>query len=359
MHFNEDKLKSILDNFNSLEERMGDPSVTADPDKLKGLARERSKIQPLAELIEKWFSIARQSEEVGEQLLNEKDPEFKDVLLSEKKTLEEKRQSLADKLQIELLPKDPDSGKDVFVEIRAGTGGDEAGLFARDLFRMYTRFMDSRNIPFEVLDLTETGINGLKEVVFLAKGEQAFDVMRHEAGTHRVQRIPATEANGRIHTSACTVAVIPEADEKEVNINPSDLRFDVFRASGSGGQHVNKTESAVRITHIPTGLAVACQEEKSQHKNKARAMQILMARLNEIQRQENHDKAAAEKKVQIGSGDRSEKIRTYNFPQNRLTDHRINYTEYNLDQIVEGKLDNLIQALHTAERERLIAESQV
>lgn len=359
MQFNEEKLKNILQNFRALEERMSDPSVSADPDKLRVLSRERSRTQPLADLIENWFSITKQMLEVSDQLMNEKDSEFKEVLLAEKKELEAKQNDLAEKLQIELLPKDPDSGKDVFVEIRAGTGGDEAALFARDMFRMYTRYLDSQGISYEVLDLTDTGINGLKEVVFQVKGEKAFDIMHHEAGTHRVQRIPATEANGRIHTSACTVAVIPEADEKEVNINPVDLRYDVFRASGSGGQHVNKTESAVRITHLPTGIAVACQEEKSQHKNKARAMQILMARLNEIQRQQNHEKASAEKKGQIGSGDRSEKIRTYNFPQNRLTDHRINYTEYNLDQIIEGKMDNLIQALNVAERERLVAESSI
>ncbi|HNJ66574.1 MAG TPA: peptide chain release factor 1, partial [Turneriella sp.] len=247
--------------------------------------------------------------------------------------------------------KDADSGKNVYLEIRAGTGGDEAGLFARDLFRMYCRYLDAEGIKYEIQEFNETGVGGAKEAILLALGERAYDILHLEAGTHRVQRIPATEANGRIHTSAVTVAVIPEADEDEISINPADLRIDVFRSSGAGGQHVNKTESAVRITHIPTGIVVGCQEEKSQIKNRAKAMKALMSKLVEKQRSEAAEKYATEKKAQVGSGDRSEKIRTYNYPQNRVTDHRINFTVHNLDQVMEGRLGDLIGALLLAERE--------
>jgi peptide chain release factor 1 len=348
---NEQNLRAIVSSFRAIEERLADPQVTADNKRLTELSRERARLLTTAELAEQWLKLKAQIAECDAGWQAETDPEMKAELGIELKALRDKFAQLSEELQLELIPKDADSGKNVYLEIRAGTGGDEAGLFARDLFRMYCRFLDSEGIAYEILDYNETGIGGVKEAILLVFGERAYDLLHLEAGTHRVQRIPETEANGRIHTSAVTVAVIPEADEDEIQINPNDLRIDVFRSSGAGGQHVNKTESAVRITHIPTGIVVGCQEEKSQIKNRAKAMKALMSKLVEKQRSENAEKYATEKRAQVGSGDRSEKIRTYNYPQNRVTDHRINFTAHNLDQVMEGKLGDLIGALILAERE--------
>jgi len=348
---NENNLRSIVATFKAVEERLSDPQVTADNKRLTELSRERARLAKTAELSEAWLQLKTQIAECDSGWQNEKDAEMKSELGRELKDLKEQFANLSEELQLELIPKDADAGKNVYLEIRAGTGGDEAGLFVRDLFRMYTRFFDSEGIRYEIQEFTETGVGGVKEAIMLVLGERAYDLVHLEAGTHRVQRIPATEANGRIHTSAVTVAVIPEADEDEIKIDPGDLRIDVFRSSGSGGQHVNKTESAVRITHLPTNIVVGCQEEKSQIKNRAKAMKALMSKLVEKQRSENQEKYATEKKAQVGSGDRSEKIRTYNYPQNRVTDHRINYTAHNLDQIMEGKLGDVIGALLLAERE--------
>ncbi|MBX3720221.1 MAG: peptide chain release factor 1 [Turneriella sp.] len=348
---NENNLRAIVQSFRAIEERMADPQVTQDNKRLTELSRERARLLKTAELAETWLSLKDQIAECETGWQAEKDAEMKAALAAELGELRERFAKLSDELQLELIPKDADSGKNVYLEIRAGTGGDEAGLFVRDLFRMYTRYLDAEGIPYEIQDLNETGVGGLKEAVVLVTGERAYDLLHLEAGTHRVQRIPATEANGRIHTSAVTVSVIPEADEDEISINPNDLRIDVFRSSGAGGQHVNKTESAVRITHIPTGIVVGCQEEKSQIKNRAKAMKALMSKLVEKQRSEAAEKYATEKKAQVGSGDRSEKIRTYNYPQNRVTDHRINFTAHNLDQVMEGKLEGVIGAVLLAERE--------
>lgn len=348
---NENNLRSIVANFHAIEERMADPQITADNKRLTELSRERARIIGAAELAQEWLSLKEQIADCEKGWQSEKDSEMKAELGAELKSLKERFAQLTETLQLELIPKDADAGKNVYVEIRAGTGGDEAGLFVRDLFRMYTRYLDAEGIRYEIQDLSETGVGGFKEAILLVTGDRAYDVMHLEAGTHRVQRIPTTEANGRIHTSAVTVAVIPEADEDEISINPNDLRIDVFRSSGAGGQHVNKTESAVRITHLPTGIVVGCQEEKSQIKNRAKAMKALMSKLVEKQRSESAEKYATEKKAQVGSGDRSEKIRTYNFPQNRVTDHRINFSTHNLDQVMEGKLDGVIDALLLAERE--------
>lgn len=348
---NEHNLRAIVANFRAVEERLADPQVTADNKRLTELSRERARLAKAAELSAEWLKLKEEIAECDRGWQSEKDSELKAELAAELKALRERWQKLSHDLQLELIPKDADAGKNVYLEIRAGTGGDEAGLFARDLFRMYTRFLDSEGITYEIQEFNETGVGGIKEAILLVLGERAYELLHLEAGTHRVQRIPATEANGRIHTSAVTVAVIPEADEDEIQINPNDLRIDVFRSSGAGGQHVNKTESAVRITHIPTGIVVGCQEEKSQIKNRAKAMKALMSKLVEKQRRENQEKYASEKKAQVGSGDRSEKIRTYNFPQNRVTDHRINFTAHNLDQVMDGKLGDLIEALLLAERE--------
>ncbi|MCX7632289.1 MAG: peptide chain release factor 1 [Turneriella sp.] len=347
----ENNVRAVLDNFRALEERLADPQVSGDTDRLAKLSRERARLEPAAQLASRWLALKKQIAECEEAAETETDPAMKAEFVRELRSLREEYSQVAQKLQYELLPKDAAAGRNVFLEIRAGTGGEEAALFARDLFRMYTRFLDAHGIPYEVQELQDTGLGGIKEVVLLVSGEKAYELLHLEAGTHRVQRVPVTEASGRIHTSAVTVAVIPEADEEEVEINPNDLRIDVFRASGAGGQHVNKTESAVRITHIPTGIVVTCQDEKSQIKNRARAMKVLLARLAEKQRQENQAKYASEKRAQVGSGDRSEKIRTYNFPQNRVTDHRIGYTAHNLDQVLDGRLDELIEALLLAERE--------
>lgn len=353
---NESTLEKYRENFAVIERQLADPEITVDTEKMMKISRERARLLPKVELIEKRARLLKQLTEVKEQLTRETDPEFKEVLDDELKTLKEDFETTEDKLQIEMLPEDPDAGKNIFVEIRAGTGGDEAGLFARDLYRMYLRYLEKQeNISVESVTTTETGIQGLKEAVFLVKGPTAYDLLHFEAGTHRVQRIPETESGGRIHTSACTVAVIPEAEEHELQINQNELRIDVYRSSGPGGQSVNTTDSAVRITHLPTGLVVSCQDEKSQIKNKAKAMSILRARLAEKQKEEQHEKMAAEKKAQIGSGDRSEKIRTYNFPQSRVTDHRINYTAHNLDQVMQGELTELIEALQNVEREKKLA----
>jgi peptide chain release factor 1 len=330
----------------------------ANSSKLAELSRERSKILPLVELIESEKNATREFSEISEQVKTEKDPELKKVLLEEKIFLENKLNDLFSKIEYELLPKDPNAGKNMFLEIRAGTGGQEAALFVRDLFRMYTRYFDSSSIPYEVVSLTESDLHGYKEAIVLVKGIRAFDIIHLEAGTHRVQRIPETEAGGRIHTSACTVAVIPEAEESDVTIDQNDLRIDVYRSSGAGGQHVNTTDSAVRITHIPTGLVVTCQDEKSQHKNKAKALKILQSRLAQKIEDEEHKKSAEEKKAQIGSGDRSEKIRTYNFPQNRLTDHRIHYTSHSLEKVMEGELGELVSALLQEEKKRQLEQFQ-
>jgi len=281
----------------------------------------------------------------------EKDPELRNLA---KEELEQIRFQLGEKekeLKELLVPRDPRDDKNVIMEIRAGTGGEEAALFAADLFRMYTRYAEGKGWKVEVMDANETELGGFKEIIFSVSGPGAYGDLRYESGVHRVQRVPVTEAGGRIHTSAVTVAVLPEAEETEVEIRPEDLRIDVFRASGAGGQHVNKTESAVRITHLPTGMVVTCQDEKSQHKNKARALRVLRARLYEMEEQKRLQEESAIRRSMVGSGDRSERIRTYNFPQNRITDHRINLTLYKLDSVLEGELGEIIEALKLTERE--------
>lgn len=341
-----DKLKEIEQRYNELSDLLADPRIVQDRSRYTDLAREHSNLE---ELIGPYLELEKVMADINENeaMLNDPDPEMKVMVRDEIFRLKDVKADLEGKLKGLLTPKDPNDQKDVILEIRAGTGGEEAALFAANLFRMYTRYAEAKGWSIEVLSVNETGIGGFKEIVAGIKGRGAYSRLKFESGVHRVQRVPETEASGRIHTSAVTVAILPEAEEVEVQIEPTDLRIDTFRSSGAGGQHVNKTESAIRITHIPTGIVVSCQDEKSQHKNKAKAMRVLRSRI--LQKfQEDHDEAiASERRSQVGSGDRSERIRTYNFPQGRVTDHRVNLTLHKLPQVLEGDIDELVDELTT------------
>lgn len=344
-----DKLKGIEERFEELERKLVDPAIIAHNREYAQLARERSQLE---EVIGAMRAYRRVSEEIANhRVLVESDPELRDLARAELPGLEKQQAGLEAKLRELLTPRDPNDDRNVILEIRAGTGGEEASLFASELFRMYTRYAERRGWKVEPLSLSTTGLGGLKEAIAQITGRGAYSRLKFEGGVHRVQRVPATEAAGRIHTSAVTVAVMPEADEVEVNINEEkDLRIDVMRASGPGGQSVNTTDSAVRITHLPTGIVIVCRDEKSQHKNKARALKILRARLLDQARAEQEAKIAATRRSMVGTGDRSERIRTYNFPQSRVTDHRINLTLHQLDQVLDGALDSIIDALLTREQ---------
>jgi peptide chain release factor 1 len=340
------KLEQVADRFREVEGLLSDPAVVNDQTRYRSLTREHAE---LVELVGSYERFRRLGDEIesSRELLKDADPEVRQMAQAEVAELSERREALEEQLKLLLLPKDPNDQRNVIIEVRAGTGGDEAALFAGELFRMYCRYADQKGWKVELLSSAEAGVGGYKEVIALVSGKGAFSRFKYESGTHRVQRVPETEAQGRIHTSACTVAVLPEVEDVEVDIDPTELRIDVYRASGAGGQHVNKTESAVRITHIPTGLVVSCQDEKSQHKNKAKAMKVLQSRLYEAMQAEQNAQMAADRKNQVGSGDRSERIRTYNFPQGRCTDHRIGLTLYKLDAIMQGGLDEVIDALAT------------
>lgn len=350
-------LEAMERRFEDLEAEMAKPEVAADYPRLSSLARQRASMEGVIEQFRQYRKALNELEEAQDVLSSSKDEDLKELATSEVESLQSTITGIEDALRLALLPKDPRDDRDVFVEIRAGTGGDEAGLFAGDLFRMYGRYAQQRGWNVEVLNSSETEIGGFKEITFNVKGTGVYKWLKHESGVHRVQRVPETEASGRIHTSTATVAVLPEADEVEVEINPSDVRIDVFHAGGAGGQNVNKVATAIRLTHFPTGLVVTCQDERSQLQNRTKAFAILRARLleNEIQRQEKE--TAATRKSQVGTGERSEKIRTYNFPQNRVTDHRINLTVHSLDRVLEGAVESLLDALMQAEQERLLAES--
>lgn len=328
----------------ALEARLSDPDLMSDPAGFRRLAKEHANLAKLADLYDEYKKVLREIAE-NRQLVQEEDSELRELARAEIAALETRQEALARDLRVALLPKDPNDDKNILLEIRAGTGGDEAALFVSDLFRMYSRYAEQQKWKVEVMASNPTGIGGLKEIIVLISGDQVYSRLKYESGTHRVQRVPETEAQGRIHTSAVTVAVMPEAEEVEVEIGPNDLRFDVYRSTGSGGQSVNTTDSAVRVTHLPTGLVVTCQDEKSQHKNKAKALQVLRARLLDRMQREQDERMSADRKNQVGSGDRSERIRTYNFPQGRVSDHRINLTLYQLDDILLGRLDDLIQPL--------------
>jgi peptide chain release factor 1 len=347
----EEKLEHLKHRYEELQELIADPDVHRDPGRYKELMQEHSHLCELVAVYEEYQQTQAAAAETRELVETEKDPEMKAMAREELEGLEEKEAKLENRLKILLVPKDPLDGKDTIVEIRAGTGGDEASLFAADLYRMYSRYAEKQNWKIEVMDQSPTEVGGFKEIVFSVGGKNVYGTLKYESGVHRVQRVPTTESGGRIHTSAVTVAVLPEAEDTDIQLSNEDLRIDVFRSSGPGGQSVNTTDSAVRITHIPTGTVVSCQDEKSQHKNKAKALRVLKARLYEAEEQRKRAERASARKSQIGSGDRSERIRTYNFPQNRLTDHRINLTLYKLDQVMQGELDEAVEALKLTDRE--------
>jgi peptide chain release factor 1 len=337
------KLSQLATRLHEIDGLLSAPDITRDLDRYRTLSRERAEIAPVAALHQDWQQAERDLASALELLA---DPEMKSLAEDEAKSAKATMARLEDELQRLLLPRDPNDERNVFLEIRAGTGGDESALFAGDLFRMYARFAERNRWQVEIVSESLGDMGGFKEVIARIVGQGVYSKLKFESGGHRVQRVPATEAQGRIHTSACTVAILPEADAiADIEINPADVRIDTFRASGAGGQHVNKTDSAVRVTHLPTGIVVECQDDRSQHRNRAQAMAVLAARLLDRERQERQRKEAATRKSLIGSGDRSERIRTYNFPQGRVTDHRINLTLYKIDQIMDGDLFELIAAL--------------
>lgn len=352
-----DKLKQIQTRFAEIETALSDPSIFAKQDEMKKLVAERKAILPLVEPIERFFKI---SDSIEEAILLEKetiDLELKALAVEEIHLLTAEKEELYTAIQRLLIPKNPDDDKSVVVEIRAGTGGEEAALFAADLFRMYRMYAETHSFRLEMVGENPTDLGGYKEVSFLMEGNGAFGRMKYESGVHRVQRVPETESQGRIQTSAVTVAVLPQAEEVEITINPSDIKIESCKSSGAGGQHVNKTESAVRITHLPTGMVVECQEERSQFKNKDKALKLLRTRLYQIKQKEQTDSIASTRKSQVGTGDRSEKIRTYHFPQSRVTDHRIGMTLYSLSSFLNGELDEMIDALAAAEMAEKLTES--
>ncbi|MEW6661846.1 MAG: peptide chain release factor 1 [Bacillota bacterium] len=344
------KLQQIEEKYEQLANLLADPAVIADHIQYQKHAKAHSGLADIVDAFRRYKKVLQDKEEAKTLLMDKLDPEFREMVAGELEELEKKEAKLFEELRVLLLPKDPNDEKDVIMEIRAGTGGEEAALFAGELFRMYTRYAERQGWKTEVLDSNPTDLGGFKEVIFEVVGQGAYSKLKFESGVHRVQRVPATESGGRIHTSAATVAVLPEAEEVEVQISPEDIRIDVFCASGHGGQSVNTTQSAVRITHLPSGIVVSCQDEKSQHKNKDRAMKVLRARLLEKAQSEQHGEMANARRLQVGSGDRSERIRTYNYPQGRVTDHRIGLTLHRLEMILQGDLEEIIQALITTEQ---------
>jgi peptide chain release factor 1 len=354
-----DKLENLVGRLDELDRILASGEATRDMDQYRKMTREHAELGPVVALYQQWQQTEADLVSAQEMMA---DPEMKDLAEEEMKAARERLPQLESDLQKLLLPKDANDERNVFLEIRAGTGGDESALFAGNLFRMYTRYAERQRWQVEVVSASESEIGGYKEVIARIIGNGVYSKLKFESGGHRVQRVPETEAQGRIHTSACTVAIMAEADELEdVQINPADIRIDTFRASGAGGQHINKTDSAVRIVHLPTGIVVECQDGRSQHKNKAQALSVLAARIRDAQEREQHAKIASERKSLVGSGDRSERIRTYNFPQGRVTDHRINLTLYKIDSIMDGDLDEIIGALtteHQAEQLAALADSE-
>jgi peptide chain release factor 1 len=336
------KLEELEKKYKELNKTLSDPKIISNQSKFQEFAKMHSDISKVVLKYIEYKNVAKEIEENLKMLTEEKDVEFKKLINEELEKLEGKKENLKTKLQELMFPKDPYDKKDIIVEIRAGAGGDEAALFVGDLFRMYTHFAENNRWKIEVMSSNSTGIGGFKEIIFNVAGKEVYGKLKYESGVHRVQRIPITESNGRIHTSTVTVAILPEAEEVEVNINPNDLRIDTFHSTGHGGQSVNTTDSAIRITHLPSGLVVSCQDEKSQFKNKAKALMVLRARLLDKIEKEKHDEIAQKRKSQVGTGDRSERIRTYNFPQNRITDHRIGLTLHNLEEVLDGNLNDLI-----------------
>ncbi len=344
-----EKLQKFEDRYKELENLLSDPNILSDREKIQKYSKELSEIKEIVEKSKEFKSVINDINEIK----NSKDPELKEML----KELEKKEEDLKKEIEILLLPKDPNDEKNIFLEIRAGTGGEEAALFAGELLRMYIRYAERQNWKIEMVDSNPTGLGGYKEAIVLIEGKGAYSRLKYESGTHRVQRVPLTEASGRIHTSAATVAVIPEVEDVDVKIDDKDIRIDVFRSGGAGGQNVNKLSTAIRITHLPTGIVVQCQDERSQLQNKTKAFKLLRARLYELEESKRQNEISQMRKIQVGSGDRSEKIRTYNFPQHRVTDHRIGLSVFNIDEVMDGALDEIINALANADRIAKLKES--
>jgi len=350
-----EKLKGIEERYVKLEHLLSDPEVIKDQHKYQKYVKEHGELHRIVPVFRTYEGVVAELSEARD-LLKDTDPDIRAMAREEIASLEKQMNTLTSKLNTLLMPKDPRDKKSVILEIRAGTGGEEAGIFAGDLFRMYSRYAETRNWKIDIIEKNDSSAGGFKEIVCLVQGKGAFGAFKFESGTHRVQRVPETETQGRIHTSAVTVAVLPEAEDIDIDINPADIRVDIFRASGPGGQSVNTTDSAVRVTHVPTGVVATCQDEKSQHKNKAKAMNVLKSRILDARIQEEESKRAADRKDQVGTGDRSGRIRTYNFPQGRMTDHRIGLTLYKLDSIMEGDIQAIIDALKTHHQARALQE---
>lgn len=353
-----EKLEELCRRYDELTAQMSDPEIYADPKVFQRIAKESSDLEPIVKCYRQIKDEQAALAETNEIIELESDPELIEMARAEIDTLQHNIEEETKRLQLLLLPKDPNDEKNVILEIRAGTGGDEASLFSGDLFRMYSRFADKKGWRVEIMSSSASESGGFKEVIAMVTGTRVYSTLKFESGVHRVQRVPATESQGRIHTSACTVAILPEAEEVELDIPEKDLRFDVFRSSGPGGQSVNTTDSAVRITHIPTGIVVSCQDEKSQHKNKAKGLRILRSRILDKMEAEAHAQRADARKAQVGSGDRSERIRTYNYPQNRVTDHRISLTVYRLDEIIEGSIELVVDPVIQANQAELLRQGQ-
>ncbi len=354
-----DKLKAVEARFEEIGRLLADPDIVSDNEQFKKLMKEHKELTPLVEKFRE-YSSAKNAEEEAKSLLDEGglDKDFKELVEEELLAAKDSQEKISEELKILLLPKDPNDDKNVIVEIRGGAGGEEAALFAGSLMRMYSMYAESKRWKVDIINANETGLGGYKEVSFMIEGEGAYSRFKYESGVHRVQRVPETETSGRIHTSTVTVAVLPEAEDVEIEINPADLQIDTFRSSGAGGQHINKTESAIRITHIPTGVVVECQDERSQFKNKDKAMKVLRSRLYEAEQARQTEAIASDRKAQVGTGDRSERIRTYNFPQGRITDHRIGLTLYKIEQMLNGDLDEMIDALITYYRAEMLKSEE-
>ena len=349
-----DKLKAIIEKHVHLAEQMADPKIYNDQRKLTSIAKEHRSMTEIVTVGKEYISVLDQIAD-DKEALESGDKDLEEIAREELNELEEQQTKLEEKLKVLLLPNDPNDDKNLILEIRAGTGGEEAALFAADLYRVYMRYAERNNWAFKVMNSNDTGIGGMKEVIVSMKGNRGYGMLKYESGVHRVQRVPKTETSGRVHTSAATVAVLPEAEDVDIEVNSADLKIDTYRASGAGGQHVNKTESAIRITHIPTGLVVTCQDESSQHKNRAAALKVLKSRLLAAEQEKAAAERAEERKSLVSTGDRSAKIRTYNFPQGRVTDHRINFTTYRLQEILDGDITEIIEQLKIAEQQELLA----